>query len=100
MALSNYEDQGSDERTARLARVYDQEMDAPGEETIASVLQFRELDERTDGAHIVRMLWDSASEVLPIVIEVFEVGGSMELPIHRLRVVGEQAQDAFAHPFA
>ena len=100
MALSNYGDQGSDERTAQLARVYDQEMDEPGDTFIGGILRFRELDERTDGEHIFRLLWDSKADVLPLMIEVFEVReDNQDVPVERLRFEASDYREAWAHPW-
>ena len=99
-----------DERAARMAAyyarkeqhlaVYDQEMDEPGDLTLGQVIRFRELDERTDGAQVFRMLWDSLSIALPIVIEVFEVEDGAEVCVHRARVEAHEWSEAYAHPWA
>jgi hypothetical protein len=95
------QDQGSDERTALLAQVYDREMDEAGDTFVSSVLRYRELDERRDGKHVFRLLWDSMSEALPIVVEVTkEDDEENEMPIHVIRVEASEWREAFEHPWA
>ena len=100
MALHNYDDQGSDVRTAQLLAPYDQEMDEPGDEYVSDVLRFAELDERTDGAHIFRLMFDRMGGQLPLLIEVFEVEGSDVIPVHRVRAQARNWRERFAHPWA
>lgn len=92
---------GADERTARLARVYDQEMDEPGELFVSDIVRFHELDERQDGVFKIRLLWDSLSRVLPLVIEVTEEDSEeFEVCVHRIRTDSADWRERFEHPWA